>query len=214
MWWPALTQRSYNCVPLLHSPGPPVLSATAPWPRSSGFSLSAFVPRSTSWFWSCSPSRAWSSTPHYASALPPSGLGGVWDSFGRLEGAYVMTGFGVCFMFLFSFILFCNLIHAVSVMLPVPSCISALCMCHVVIWLLLSCAVFLIGYCSVMWFSVLFAHWLVLVTWPLVFAISIALVAIMCIRLEAALRRMISVWRHSTTRAIWEQMDPYAFESL
>ncbi len=128
------------------------LSATAPWPRSSGFSLSAFVPRSTSWFWSCSPSRAWSSTPHYASALPPSGLGGVWDSFGRLEGAYVMTSFGVCFMFLFSFLLFCNLIHAVSVMLPVPSCISALCMCHVVIWLFLSCVVFLIYYCSVMWF--------------------------------------------------------------
>ncbi len=37
---------------------------------------------------------------------------------------------------------------------------------------------------------------------------------IRCVRLEAALRRMISVWHHSTARAIREQMDPYAFESL
>ncbi len=35
-----------------------------------------------------------------------------------------------------------------------------------------------------------------------------------CVRLEAALRRMISVWHQSTTIAIREQMDPYAFESL
>ncbi len=36
-----------------------------------------------------------------------------------------MSGFGV--------LLFCNLIHAVSVMLPLPTRISALCICHVVI---------------------------------------------------------------------------------
>ncbi len=35
-----------------------------------------------------------------------------------------------------------------------------------------------------------------------------------CVRLEAALRRMINVWHQSTARVIKEQTDPYAFESL
>ncbi len=35
-----------------------------------------------------------------------------------------------------------------------------------------------------------------------------------CVRLEAALLRMVSVWYQSTARAIREQTDHYAFESL
>ncbi len=35
-----------------------------------------------------------------------------------------------------------------------------------------------------------------------------------CVRLEAALRRMISVRHQSIVRVIREQMDPDAFESL
>ncbi len=35
-----------------------------------------------------------------------------------------------------------------------------------------------------------------------------------CVRLEAALRRMITVWHQSTTRAIKEQTDPDAFVLL
>ncbi len=35
-----------------------------------------------------------------------------------------------------------------------------------------------------------------------------------CVRLEAALHRMITVWHQSTARAIKEQTDPYTFESL
>ncbi len=143
MWWPALTQRSYNCVPLLHSPGPPVLSATAPWPRSSGFSLSAFVPWSTSWFWSCSPSRAWSSTPHYASALPPSwtwwGLGFVWASGAALRGhmsclvlEYVSCS---CFHFFYFVIWFMLLVSCFPCPHAFLPCVCVMlwfgCFCHV-----------------------------------------------------------------------------------